>query len=190
MSAELERRLTNWITSREQMWISLKDSRLTRAEINDVAARYGKEVVHECADHTDRLLLIAEPGHRPRPEPCRWTTYKMTLTFPGLFGILTLAAILVADMLGYAEVAFGSAIVGILLGILSLFAPRALPRSMRVTLLAREFNGARVVIIPLVLYGLSPKLVSRLASAYGYRFQNQAAASVHGPYALYHARGG
>lgn len=174
-----ERRLANWISGQEQVWISLRHSKLPRALIDVVAARYGKRVVWQCTDQTDQLLLIAPPGYRlvvPLPAPTGMRRIRPVFAvwgFAALFAVLGIASAGVNTSLGNELAGNISLAIAFMLPLPILRALRLLPRSARVSLLAREFNGANGVGIVLSLYGLSDPLVAQLASTHGYFYMKQ-----------------
>ncbi|SDZ41011.1 hypothetical protein SAMN05421504_11597 [Amycolatopsis xylanica] len=179
-------RLANRITTHDQAWVSLRDIGLSRDEADAIVAEYGKQVVWQCTDHTDQLLLIADPGHLPTRKS-RWFKPRVVLRYvvPVLYVAIGTAAFITMAQLSYAVYGFHAAAAAVFAVMCSAFAVRLRPMSARVASLTREFDGAPTVRIMASLYGLSPNLATQLAAAHGYHYRGMMTSFVHGPILLY-----
>ncbi|SDZ41020.1 hypothetical protein SAMN05421504_11598 [Amycolatopsis xylanica] len=165
-----ERRLVNRITSEERAWINPRDYGLSREQVKTIAAKYGKKVVWQCVDFTDQLLLIAEPGQLPLRTKSPFTPRAVTEVVPWLLAGLALLGVtfnLAQDFDVHATLA---GVAGLVLAGVSFSLPRLLPRTMRVAMLAREFNGSPWVRIKPAHYPVSALMIGYVAATYGYHY--------------------
>ncbi|WP_370946062.1 hypothetical protein AB5J62_00205 [Amycolatopsis sp. cg5] len=173
-----EQRLVNRITSEERAWIDPRDYGLSREQVKEIAARYGKKIVWQCVDHTDQLLLIAEPGLLPLRARGPFAPRTVMAALPWVISGVAAAGIIVNGQLGNDVHATLAAIVGLLMTVIALILPRLLPRPVQIMLLAREFNGSISVRIKPAHYAVSPMLIGYLAATYGYYYTGYLPASL------------
>lgn len=140
-----EQWLLNRISGEDDVWISVREAKLPRQRIAEIAGREGLAVSLEFADPTDRLLKLSRDPAPPRlPLPPPVGRRRFRVSFLSLF-----------PPIGWAL--------------------RAFPRSTRVGWLAREFNGADGVTFFVGPYDISPGLTLQIAEAHGYFYGKQSA---------------
>ncbi|MFD8500012.1 hypothetical protein [Amycolatopsis sp. NPDC059657] len=170
MTGAFERRLANRITSADRVWVSVHASGLSRNEIEAVAAKYGKKVVWRCADYTDQLLLIAEPGQLPLRTRSLFSPRTAMEVLPWLVTGMVGTGITVNIQLDYDVFATLVGLAGLALAAVAVVLPRLLPRPVRIELLAREFDGSPWVRIKPAHYPVSALMIGYVAATYGYRY--------------------
>ncbi|AXB43333.1 hypothetical protein A4R43_12865 [Amycolatopsis albispora] len=173
--------LVKRITAREPVWISLREAKLPRWEVDAVAAEHGERVVWQCTDPSDQLLLIGRGDHRPplrssarvRPFVLHFLVPGLLVVLGGTFGVIALFL----DLRVTASVTFTAVVV--LLPIV-FYAPRLFPASAQAGFLAREFNGRPRTAVISSLYSLSDQLIVQVAAAFGYQCTSESSTQATG----------
>ncbi|MEU0788855.1 hypothetical protein ABZ342_02235 [Amycolatopsis sp. NPDC005961] len=165
------RRLGKLLTGQEQFWVSLRRTRLSRADVGEVAAAAGMAVVAEAADPTDRLLLLRRAGLpeeelRPRAGR-RLTRHFAWFGVTALFAAAMVAAVVWGQLtrwaLGPLLLISGAALV-LLAGTVAMRVVAG--RSPRLELDA-QFDGRPRAAVPHPV-SLSTDLLAEVAAWYGY----------------------
>lgn len=89
----LEQRLADWITSGDQVWVSLRDCGLPREQVDVVASRHDREVIWQCTDDTDQWMLIGEPDDLPIPASAPLVPYNLAVVLPWLALVLSVGVV-------------------------------------------------------------------------------------------------
>jgi len=187
-----EQWLLNRISGADDVWISVREAKLPRQLIAEIAAQERLAVSLEFADPTDRVLKLSRdpaPPRLPLPIPIGRRRFRVSfLNFLLPIGWLlscVIPALVISAVSGDNRVfALGFGL-GMLLLPAMAWALRAFPRSTRVGWLAKEFNGANSVTFFVGPYGVSPGLALQIAEAHGYFFGKQSATRAQGTFVTF-----
>ncbi|WP_158881846.1 hypothetical protein [Amycolatopsis anabasis] len=179
LDAKREQWLLNRINSGDQIWVSLREARLSRRTIEAIVTRHDRRISWMLGDETDQMLLVGKgtaPSHgltTPRTglrqiRPTVWQWIAM-----GVFGLASLGAAITYQILQHgleAAFCYGCAT---LFPVLFASSIRLYPRSRRFELLTQEFNGPQFVKVRFFTYGISRSLMIQAADAYGYATRDE-----------------
>lgn len=167
------RRLAKKISGRDRMWISLRDFKLSREHVAEIASRARMTVVAEVADTSDRIMLLAPPGSPPpgsevakprfRPGSAGFFTAGIVTTMA-----LAIAGCAVSALTEHIWLTILSAVLGLPLLLLSVYWMRMAPKSVRAGWLASRFNGSRSVQFHPDVFGFTSDLAAQIAASHGY----------------------
>ncbi|WP_240521770.1 hypothetical protein [Amycolatopsis vastitatis] len=183
-----EQWLRNHLDGRAELWVSVREAKLTPARIAEIAGGEGLVPVAEFADTTDRIVLL----RRDPPPPVTGRRFRMS--FAGFlapaawillcFGGSGLTTAITGDERVFA-IGFALTFLGVppLLWVLRIF-----PRSVRVGWLAGEFTGRDTVRFFSGQFDVSPELVRQIAAFHGYFYLDETSTNAQGTLVTYGRR--
>ncbi|MEA5358947.1 hypothetical protein VA596_05325 [Amycolatopsis sp., V23-08] len=180
-----ERWLRNHLDGRDELWLSVRHAKLPPARIAEIAGGEGLLPAGECADPTDRLLLLRrDPAAPPRASGFR-------MSFAGFLAPVAWL-VLCAGGSGVTAAVTGDTrpfTIGFALVVAGVWPMawvlRVFPRSTRVGWLANEFTGKDSVTFFSEPFGVSSELVRQVAASRGYVFSSQTATRAQGTLVTY-----
>ncbi|MFD9962016.1 hypothetical protein [Amycolatopsis sp. NPDC058986] len=167
------RQLLNHLSGEDTVWISVRQARMSRQHVVDVARSEGMHVAADVADETDRILLLKRdrPSGRVTWEArfLRWMVRGyVRYVGIGLIAAMTGTIWILSRFTGDSILWF--LFVPLLAVVLGGAALTVFPRSSRVSWLAAKFDGSPSVQLFQSSYRLSHDLICEIAALHGYFF--------------------
>lgn len=181
-----ESSLISDIRAAGELWVSLRQHRITGPRMATLLEICGIQYVFTCGDQTDQVMLLRDPhiqGYQ------RSTVGSRKHTRPTYVLIVFTAAIAFVSIVGAvyfnktSETIPGLVMMAALIGSIALpLSPRLFNRSRRASLLSREFNGRKGVFVYHSWYGVSDYIVSEMARFHGYMYHEKSYTKMYGSY--------
>lgn len=168
-----EQWLRNQLDGRDELWVSVRHSKLPPARIAEIAGGEGLSPVAHFTDPTDLILLLRRPSAPPRA-PRKFRMSFAGFLAPAVWALLCFGGGAVTAAVTGEErifaIGFGLTLLGVppLLWVLRIF-----PRSARVGWLAGEFTGKAGVSFFSGQFDVSPALERQIAGYHGYAFRSE-----------------
>ncbi|RSN23775.1 hypothetical protein DL990_35825 [Amycolatopsis sp. WAC 01416] len=158
------------INGADQVWISLRDAKLSRRQVAEFADQGRMGVIAEFADSSDRLMHL---GRTPNPQPGKRQGFRpYTSGFSTALAVTTMALMIAAGTVGaytdHTWLIFVVLIIGLPLMVFSVRWMSLVPRSVRARWLAAGFDGSRSVRVHPDVFGFTSELVAQIAASRDY----------------------
>ncbi|MFJ4102106.1 hypothetical protein [Amycolatopsis japonica] len=160
------------INGADQVWISLREAKLSRRQVAEFADQGRMGVIAEFTDSTDRLMHL---GRTPNPGPGKRRVFRpYSSGFSTAIAVATMALMIAVATVGaYTDhiwLIFVVLLVGLPLMVFSVRWMSVAPRSVRAGWLATRFDGSRSVHLHPDVFGFTSELVAQVAASRGYYY--------------------
>lgn len=165
-------RLMKKIKGADQVWISLRDAKLSRRQVAEFAEQGRMGVLAEFTDSSDRLMWL---GRTPNPRPRKQAVFRpFSSGFSTTIAVTTMALMIAAATVGaytdHTWLIFVVLVVGLPLMVFSVRWMSVVPRSVRAGWLAARFTGSRSVRVHPDVFGFTSELIAQVAASRGYYY--------------------